>query len=162
MKKPTPFLVAQFLLLFLLLPASYNAAGTVQYSYDNNGRLISEKYPDGREILYTYDAMGNFVSRTVEYSIIWGDVAPRGGPDGEVRFNDAQYALSLSISIWTPTAAEIEKADVTPYESFDTGVSPWVAVVGDGTGGKPDGAITFTDAQSILAASLGLLVYEGS
>jgi hypothetical protein len=90
----------------------------------------------------------------------FGNIAPRGGPDGSVTFHDAQFTLSLSLGYWEATDAELIVADVTPYESINTSVSPWLAVVGDGTGGKPDRVLKYTDAQSILAASLGLLAYE--
>ncbi|MGA0603534.1 RHS repeat domain-containing protein [Caulobacter sp. KR2-114] len=35
------------------------AAGTIIYTYDSDGRLVSVVYSDGTTITYTYDAMGN-------------------------------------------------------------------------------------------------------
>ena len=90
---------------------------------------------------------------------LFGDVAPRGEPDRQVTFHDAQYCLSLSIGYYTPTSVEMEMADLIPYEIFDDQAPPWRAVIGDGTGGRPDGTLTFHDAQSILARSLNIIAY---
>jgi hypothetical protein len=92
--------------------------------------------------------------------ILYGDIGPRGNRDGKVTFQDAQYGLSISVGLFQPDATELSAGDVTPYENLDDTTSPWKATIGDGTGGKPDGKITFTDAQSILSASLNILVYE--
>ena len=54
----------------LLLPAVLwlavaLAADTVNYMYDDAGRLTSVSYADGTVIAYSYDNAGNVLSRTV-------------------------------------------------------------------------------------------------
>jgi YD repeat-containing protein len=39
-----------------------DASGVTTYTYDANGRLVSETDPLGNTITYTYDAAGNLVS----------------------------------------------------------------------------------------------------
>jgi hypothetical protein len=90
----------------------------------------------------------------------FGDIAPQGSPDQEITFQDAQYALSISVGYFQPSPSEIETADVVPYEGFSDDEIPWVALVGDGSEGKPDGEIKFTDSQSVLARSLKMLIYR--
>ena len=53
-------------ILFVLLGCfSLAHAAVVSYKYDDAGRLISATYGDEKRIVYTYDANGNFLSRTV-------------------------------------------------------------------------------------------------
>ena len=40
-------------------------ADTVNYSYDDSGRLIKVDYSNGQSIRYTYDKAGNLLSRQV-------------------------------------------------------------------------------------------------
>jgi YD repeat-containing protein len=48
---------------FLLAAAAL--AGTVNYTYDDAGRLAKVDYGDGRAISYTYDNSGNLLRREV-------------------------------------------------------------------------------------------------
>lgn len=41
------------------------AADSIKYSYDDAGRLTRADYGDGRVIVYSYDAAGNLLKRTV-------------------------------------------------------------------------------------------------
>lgn len=41
------------------------AQDTVTYTYDELGRIIRAKYPDGKRITYTYDATGNRTQQAV-------------------------------------------------------------------------------------------------
>ena len=52
------------LLSAVLLLAVALAAGTVNYKYDDAGRLTSVSYADGTVIVYTYDNAGNMLART--------------------------------------------------------------------------------------------------
>lgn len=57
-----------FRLTHLLLPLCLVAlahAQTVNYSYDDAGRLVRTSYPNGKSILYTYDNAGNMLRRLV-------------------------------------------------------------------------------------------------
>ncbi|MBI1786865.1 MAG: RHS repeat protein [Acidobacteria bacterium] len=47
------------------LAAAFALAGTVNYTYDDAGRLTKVDYGDGKTITYTYDAAGNLLKREV-------------------------------------------------------------------------------------------------
>lgn len=61
MKRLFPLWIA-LSLLFCLCAAPYDAAGNVNYIYDDAGRLTEADYGD-KTILYTYDAAGNVLSK---------------------------------------------------------------------------------------------------
>jgi YD repeat-containing protein len=48
--------------LFLVAPA---LAGSITYTYDDAGRLVTADYGNGSAIAYTYDNAGNLLARTV-------------------------------------------------------------------------------------------------
>ena len=94
-----------------------------------------------------------------------GDLYPRGDPNGEINFQDAQLTLCLSLRPVPqecqpgPTQDDLAAADVPPYKRYYLDVEPWRVLIGDGTDGKPDGELRFTDAQSILARALNIIEY---
>jgi hypothetical protein len=52
------------LLLAMLLLSPLASATQVTYVYDGAGRLVMVDYGSGKGFVYTYDAMGNLLSRT--------------------------------------------------------------------------------------------------
>jgi YD repeat-containing protein len=67
------------------------AATTLQYTYDNMGRLLKADFGGGRSLSYTYDLNGNFLTRTALAEIIRGDV----NTDGTVNLMDALVTLRV-------------------------------------------------------------------
>jgi YD repeat-containing protein len=55
--------------LSLALAASGNAQA-VTYSYDGLGRIVTVTYPDGKQIVYSYDAAGNRTQHVVSASTV--------------------------------------------------------------------------------------------
>jgi len=53
------------LLLTMAVVLASSFADTVNYSYDDAGRLIKVDYGNGQSISYTYDKAGNLLSRQV-------------------------------------------------------------------------------------------------
>ena len=47
------------------IPFGIAFAGTINYTYDDAGRLIRADYGNGKEITYTYDNAGNLLRRSV-------------------------------------------------------------------------------------------------
>ena len=71
-------------LLFVTLQLS--AQGTISYEYDANNRLTKVTYSSGTVVIYTYDELGNRLSKKVigSSSTIKGDV----NGDGFVTITD--------------------------------------------------------------------------
>jgi len=58
------------------------AAGTVTYSYDEQGRVTAASYSDGTTIVYAYDPSGNRTSTVVNSggcTTLWSSTAPTWG-----------------------------------------------------------------------------------
>lgn len=63
MRQFRPNLIATLAALLGLLTTA--SAQTTNYTYDENGRLASVEYPDGRSIHYAYDAADNLTERKI-------------------------------------------------------------------------------------------------
>jgi len=91
-----------------LVTAVLGVADTVNYTYDEAGRLVRAQYGSGKSIAYTYDAAGNLLRRLVT------------GP--------AQAgALPVSSSAGVVNAASFQGGPVAPGEMvtiFGTGIGP--------------------------------------
>jgi len=67
-------------------------AGTIQYTYDEAGRLIKADYGDGKTITYTYDNNGNLLERIIAAGpVIPGDA----NGDGVVSIGEVQQAINM-------------------------------------------------------------------
>lgn len=47
---------------------------------------------------------------------VWGDIAPRGAPDGLVNVSDAVLALRFTVQLETPSEEELRRGNVVPVE----------------------------------------------
>jgi YD repeat-containing protein len=120
-------------------------AGTVNYTYDDAGRLTTALY-DGKEITYKYDKRGNLLQRRIADTLKPdGDVAPLGNPDGTVNVGDALVALRFALTLETPTQEDIAHCDVAPLDALN---KP-----------NPDGVINVGDALVILRKALGIISF---
>ena len=72
--------------LFLLAASCLSAQTTIQYSYDEAGRLIAADYGGGSAINYTYDASGNLLRRLV------GPMSPAVSPTVGGIVSSASFA----------------------------------------------------------------------
>jgi hypothetical protein len=75
-----------------------------------------------------------------------GDIAPRGNADGAVTIGDVVVALRMTVSLETPTAEELLRADVAPTRAGGGGITE---VVGNGS-------VTIGDVVTMLRASVQL------
>ena len=80
--------------LLCLLAAPYTFGGTVNYTYDKAGRLVSVDYSNGNFRDYRYDNAGNLLSRTTGIAMP-GNVYP----DESVSLKDAIFALQTASSL---------------------------------------------------------------
>lgn len=55
-----------YIILFSLQSFAVYSQHTLYYPLDNHGRIQEEKYPDSIAISYTYDAVGNIKTKTIE------------------------------------------------------------------------------------------------
>lgn len=132
-------------LYFLLFTAiMISGIGQVQYSYDDLNRLITVEYQNGLQTQYTYDPLGNRLTKTSSYLIpaaagaISGPAVVCAGDDSVVYSvaavaNTAWYIWSL------PIGAVILSGDSTRtiLVSFNTGAqSGNVTVFGKNPGGS--------------------------
>ncbi|OPX34494.1 MAG: hypothetical protein B1H11_10805 [Desulfobacteraceae bacterium 4484_190.1] len=74
-------------------------AGSIQYTYDNQGRLVSVESPGKYRIQYSYDPAGNRISKTVELSSNSFD----SDGDGDIDGKD----LSAFINTWDGTSESL-------------------------------------------------------
>ena len=72
---PTRFALRAALLALLICWATL-AARTVNYAYDQTGRLTSVVYPNGTTATYTYDAGGNLLRKVIAAKPIGTPPAP--------------------------------------------------------------------------------------
>ena len=67
-------------------------AGTIEYTYDEAGRLIKADYGDGKTITYTYDNNGNLLERIIAAGpVVPGDA----NGDGIVSIGEVQQAINM-------------------------------------------------------------------
>ncbi len=78
-----------FFLFILFNGALSSSADTVNYTYDNAGRLAGVDYGDGKRITYTYDSRGNMVQKVVAS----GETL---SPKIKVNFSEGPGPLSIS------------------------------------------------------------------
>ena len=83
----------------------------------------------------------------------WGDVAPRGAPNGIVNIGDVVRALRFAVGLEVPTAAELRRANVAPAN-----VAPGVPNVAAPTlAGQA--RVDVADVVLVLQASVGQTVF---
>lgn len=102
-------------LLAVLLASGAALAATVQYVYDDLGRLVAVLDPSGQTTVYTYDAAGNILSVTSSSSsqVVVVGFTPNHGKAGDIVTvfgsgfipNPAQNAVSFNGTPATVTAA---------------------------------------------------------
>ena len=116
-----------YTLAILFISLQTFAQSKVKYEYDANNRLTQVTYSNGVTVSYTYDALGNRLTKKVTGAapIKKGDV----NGDGEITAQDASLVLQL-------VAKKIA--------STDDGIAYEAADVND------DGDVTAQDASLIL------------
>lgn len=79
--------------------------GTVKYEYDALNHLTQVTYSNGVTVSYTYDALGNRLSKKVTGSLvaISGDL----NDDGKVDVTDVVKLINMVLSGSTDSAADI-------------------------------------------------------
>lgn len=163
-------------LLALLLPALAASAVTIQYTYDEAGRLTRADYGGGEKIDYVYDANGNLLQRTVSgsgevtYTLIYragtggtiGGVATQvvaAGADGTVVTAVVENASAV-FHAWSDAVADNPRtdtnvqADLTVQAAFrSTGGADldWYTARGIAPGGGED----WTDVDARAVAGKG-------
>jgi len=106
---------------------------------------ICRVFPDPGQQDADSDGVGNACE------IEWGDVAPRGSPDGVITIGDAVVALRMSVQLETPTTIEMRRVNVAPATIVPGNpdiATPTVA---------PPAQVNVGDAVLILRASVALV-----
>lgn len=81
------------------------AQGTTKYKYDENNRLTQVTYSNGVTISYTYDALGNRLSKTISGAS--QKKSADVNSDGKVNGTDIQAVINVIVD-----EDYVEKADV--------------------------------------------------
>ena len=120
MRKGNPLLQWMFL---IVMPLS---AQTVNYSYDDAGRLLRAVYPNGKAINYSYDRAGNLVRRLVTTTAAGPTpVAPAGGVVNAASFLAGPVAPGEIVTLFGtdigPSA--LATASLTRFGFLDTFVA---------------------------------------
>lgn len=162
-------------------------ADTVQYSYDDAGRLVRASYANGKVISYTYDKAGNLLSRAVGAgagpvinavvngaSFASGSIAP--GEIATIFGTNLTSSTGINLTSGLPLPNEFLKASVTvngtlaPLFAIDNVNGqqqinfqvPWEVA------GKPNASITVTSNGAaspsfvvpVKAAQPGIIAYN--
>ena len=98
-----------YTLALLLATMQTFAQSTTKYRYDANNRLTQVTYGNGVTITYTYDALGNRLSKKTEAqpSILPGDA----NDDGRVNVEDVITMMSYILGEY-PISLNAEAADL--------------------------------------------------
>lgn len=103
------------------------AQSTVSYKYDANNRLTKVTYSNGTMVTYTYDELGNRLSKKVIGGLLKGDA----NNDGRVTITDAVAIVNFILG--------------NASENFNKAAAN---VNGDFKNGEPN--ITITDAVGVV------------
>lgn len=91
----------------LLMSLQAFAQSTVSYEYDANNRLTKVTYGNGVVVTYTYDALGNRLTKKVTGGFTRGDV----NGDGDVNASDIVELVCFlngePTSAYHPAAADV-------------------------------------------------------
>jgi YD repeat-containing protein len=92
--------------LALIVGASPAVAGTVNYSYDEQGRIATATYPDGTCATYVYDKAGNRTHYTVSATGC-ANLVIAGPVSAAVAENSSNNPISLNITGGIPTSVAV-------------------------------------------------------
>ena len=91
----------------LLMSLQTFAGGTVKYEYDASYRLTKVTYSSGIVVTYTYDELGNRLSKTVMSGFVKGDL------NGDGKVNAADIVELINVVNGKPSGAyNAQAADV--------------------------------------------------
>ena len=93
------------------------AQSTTKYEYDTNNRLARVIYSNGLVVSYTYDKLGNRLSRTVSSSLEPDYIAGDSNGDGSITVTDAVMIISYILGE-SPAGFNEEAADVNGDSSI--------------------------------------------
>ena len=102
-------------LMLCIFAAPYAAAGTINYIYDNAGRLTGADYGGGKSIFYTYDANGNLLQRKINLATV--------SPVPDIKANGQDG--SIIVGIGTPVSITV---GLDPGDYAGQLADWWVAV----------------------------------
>lgn len=129
--------------LALLFATTQTFAQT--YTYDSNNRLTKVVYDNGTTITYSYDALGNRISKTVTGSTagIRGDV----DGDGHVTLADV-YAIVDFIMGKNPSPFDENMADVNQDKKVDVAdVTKTVDIINKNATRRGDDGDIYNDVE---------------
>ena len=106
-----------YIIIGVLLAMQALAQSTTKYEYDTNNRLARVIYSNGLVVSYTYDKLGNRLSRTVSSSLEPDYIAGDSNGDGSITVTDAVMIISYILGE-SPAGFNKEAADVNGDSSI--------------------------------------------
>lgn len=159
-----------YTLLVLLFTLQATAQNKVSYTYDANNRLTQVVYPNGTTVKYTYDALGNRLSKKVatvqkQYTVSLSALPVEGGTvtgggtfyEGQTIQIKAMENEGYKFVKWSDNNTNSDRyfvvsGNTTLVAQFAKQTEP-TGLIGDVNG---DGVINYDDAVYIRNAYLGM------
>ena len=123
----------------LLMSVQTFAQSTVSYKYDANNRLTKVTYSNGTMVTYTYDELGNRLSKKVIGGLLKGDA----NNDGRVTITDAvaivNFILGNASENFNKAAANVngDFKNGEPNITISDAVGVVNIILNNGTAGAP-------------------------
>lgn len=124
----------------LLMSVQTFAQSTVSYKYDANNRLTKVTYSNGTMVTYTYDELGNRLSKKVIGGLLKGDA----NNDGRVTITDAVAIVNFILG---NASENFNKAAANVNDDYDDDGNPKITItdavgvvniiLNNGTAGAP-------------------------
>ena len=105
----------------LLMSVQTFAQSTVSYKYDANNRLTKVTYSNGTMVTYTYDELGNRLSKKVIGGLLKGDA----NNDGRVTITDAVAIVNFILG---NASENFNKAAANVNDDYDDDGNPKITI----------------------------------
>jgi len=148
--------VAIFLCVFLLLP-SLSFSGSVDYLYDDNGRLVRVSNSDNTRILYQYDEVGNLISILKETSTPQALPPVLQSIEPDIFLIGNNYNIIITgQNLLTTSSVTSDNPNITIkfIASIDTKITAIISIAGTASAGQANITITTLYGSASMTINL--------
>ncbi|MBI5674450.1 MAG: RHS repeat protein [Nitrospirae bacterium] len=147
---------ALILCIFFILP-SLTSGDSVDYSYDDNGRLVRTSNADNIRVLYQYDEVGNLISIFKETSTPQAVPPVLQSIDPDIFLIGNNYNVVITgQNLLTTSSVTSDNPDISIkfIESIDTKIIALLSIAGTASPGQAN--ITVTTSYGSVSMSINL------